>query len=207
MFFPSSHLYAAMPASSGIFHFLGFQSCMEMGVKQGSQSLPTGQSSLKGPLLQPCSRCLLCLESSRGWAVSAARRFLCNHLWLFIPCLPHQVPPGSVLVAKLQSSQVWGWLSVSALMAVPTLKTRCWTAGCSVNQYCLHSSRVSSFAFQQIAFQCSWYSDTITEMPVLGAAGAWNLLLGIASTRVSLSVSLCCSRPGYFPAELVYVMC
>lgn len=70
LFFPSSYLYATLPANSGIFNFLGFQSCMEMGAEQGSQSLPTGQSSLKGPLLQPRSRCLLCLESSRGWAVS-----------------------------------------------------------------------------------------------------------------------------------------
>lgn len=68
-----------MPAGSGIFHFLGFQPCMEMSVEQESQSLPTRQSSLKGPVPQPYSRWLLCLESSRGWAVSAARRFLCDH--------------------------------------------------------------------------------------------------------------------------------
>lgn len=87
MFFPSSYLYATLHASSGIFHFLGFQSCMEMGVEQGCQSLPTGQSILE------------VLSSSRAagasvWkaAASAARRFLCDHLCLLTPCLPHQVP-------------------------------------------------------------------------------------------------------------------
>lgn len=110
-----------------------------------------------------------------------------------------QVPPGSVVVMQPQSSQIWGWLSISALKAVPALKTKCWTAGCSASQHCLPFSHVSSFAFQQLAFQCSWYSDTITEMPALGSAGAWDLLLGVVSTCVSLC-QLVLQQPQVFPS-------
>lgn len=82
------------------------------------------------------ARCLLCLESSRGWAGFAATMCLCEHLPGFAPCQSHQITPVLLLVIHPWSSQDRGFLLQHPWLFLPSKHYFCLLAALPVCVAC-----------------------------------------------------------------------